>query len=180
MLSIRDENSNDSPGWYGCQVGDESEGDDAVSAVLEKPARKPRTPRAAHPVSPKTKPRDPDAKEIALSVHGLVKRFGDKIAVAGIDLEIEAGSLFGIVGPNGAGKTTTLSMVTGLLKPDAGSVSVHGTDVWSDPVLAKRKLGVLPDQLRLFDRLTGALPTSRRRSVSKIRSIGSSLTTPPE
>ena len=75
--------------------------------------------------------------------------------MAGIDLDVYVGSLCGIVGPNGAGKTTTLSMVTGLLRPDAGMVSVHGTDVWTDPVAAKRKIGVLPDQLRLFDRLTG-------------------------
>jgi ABC-2 type transport system ATP-binding protein len=95
-------------------------------------------------------------REIALRLSGLVKRFGEKTAVAGIDLEIEAGSFFGIVGPNGAGKTTTLSMVTGLLKPDAGSVTVTDIDVWADPIAAKRKLGVLPDRLRLFDRLTGA------------------------
>jgi ABC-2 type transport system ATP-binding protein len=94
-------------------------------------------------------------REVALSIRGLVKRFDNRIAVAGIDLQVYAGSLFGIVGPNGAGKTTTLSMVTGLLKPDAGNVSVQGTDVWTDPVAAKRKFGVLPDQLRLFDRLTG-------------------------
>ncbi|HEV7948641.1 MAG TPA: ABC transporter ATP-binding protein [Glaciihabitans sp.] len=87
---------------------------------------------------------------------GLVKRFGATTAVAGIDLKVTAGSIFGIVGPNGAGKTTTLSMVTGLLRPDAGTVVVHGADVWADPVAAKRNMGVLPDQLRLFDRLTGA------------------------
>jgi ABC-type multidrug transport system ATPase subunit len=97
-----------------------------------------------------------DPREMVLKVTGLVKRFDDKTAVAGIDLEIRAGSFFGIVGPNGAGKTTTLSMVTGLLKPDAGNVVVHGADVWSDPVVAKRTMGVLPDRLRLFDRLTGA------------------------
>ena len=96
------------------------------------------------------------AREIVLKVAGLVKRFDEKTAVAGIDLEIRAGSFFGIVGPNGAGKTTTLSMVTGLLKPDAGHVTVHGADVWSNPVVAKRTMGVLPDRLRLFDRLTGA------------------------
>ena len=109
-----------------------------------------RKPRVRKPTTAAAKPR-----EVALSIRGLVKRFDNKTAVAGIDLEVLAGSLYGIVGPNGAGKTTTLSMVTGLLKPDAGSVFVHGHDVWANPVAAKRKLGVLPDQLRLFDRLTG-------------------------
>ena len=61
-----------------------------------------------------------------------------------------------MVGPNGAGKTTLLSMSTGLLRPDAGSVSISGYDVWSDTVMAKSLIGVLPDGLRLFDRLSGA------------------------
>jgi len=117
-------------------------------------------PGAVRPAARKSRARKPTAsatkqREVALSIRGLVKRFDNKTAVAGIDLEVFAGSLYGIVGPNGAGKTTTLSMVTGLLKPDAGSVFVHGHDVWANPVAAKRKLGVLPDQLRLFDRLTG-------------------------
>jgi ABC-2 type transport system ATP-binding protein len=98
----------------------------------------------------------PRETEVVLRISGLVKRFGDTTAVAGIDLEIEAGSMFGIVGPNGAGKTTTLSMVTGLLRPDAGTVTVHGADVWTNSVVAKRTMGVLPDRLRLFDRLTGS------------------------
>nr|WP_245534486.1 ABC transporter ATP-binding protein [Xylanimonas cellulosilytica] len=92
----------------------------------------------------------------ALSLRGLWKRFGEKIAVAGISLDVPAGSFYGLVGPNGAGKTTTLSMATGLLRPDFGSASVLGTDLWSDTVTAKRRLGVLPDGVRLFDRLTGA------------------------
>ncbi|WP_374193749.1 ABC transporter ATP-binding protein [Glaciihabitans sp. dw_435] len=96
------------------------------------------------------------AREVVLLIEGLVKRFGETTAVAGIDLSIHAGSFFGIVGPNGAGKTTTLSMVTGLLRPDAGRVFVHGADVWANPAAAKRNMGVLPDRLRLFDRLTGA------------------------
>ena len=91
-----------------------------------------------------------------LSIRGLTKRFDDTVAVRAIDLDVPAGSIFGIVGPNGAGKTTTLSMITGLLRPDAGTVTVHGADVWAEPVAAKRQLGVLPDRLRLFDRLTGS------------------------
>jgi ABC-2 type transport system ATP-binding protein len=63
--------------------------------------------------------------------------------------------MFGLVGPNGAGKTTTLSMATGLLRPDAGTAYVLGHDVWSDPAAAKALMGVLPDGVRLFDRLTG-------------------------
>ena len=94
--------------------------------------------------------------EVVLVISGLVKRFGDTVAVDHISVTVPAGSIFGIVGPNGAGKTTTLSMVTGLLRPDGGSVSVHGADVWSDPAVAKRNMGVLPDRLRLFDRLTGS------------------------
>ncbi|MFZ7088272.1 ABC transporter ATP-binding protein [Curtobacterium sp. RRHDQ10] len=77
------------------------------------------------------------------------------MAVDGIDLEVRQGSIFGVVGPNGAGKTTTLSMMTGLLRPDAGEASVLDHDVWADPAAAKRSMGVLPDRLRLFDRLTG-------------------------
>ena len=91
-----------------------------------------------------------------LVVRSLSKSFDDTVAVAEIDLTISAGSFYGIVGPNGAGKTTTLSMITGLLRPDSGSVVVHGADVWTDPAKAKQQMGVLPDRLRLFDRLTGA------------------------
>jgi ABC-2 type transport system ATP-binding protein len=92
----------------------------------------------------------------ALALRGLRKQFGSTVAVDGIDLDIPAGSFYGVVGPNGAGKTTTLSMATGLLVPDAGRVLVHGVDLWADPDTAKPLLGVLPDGLRTFDRLTGA------------------------
>lgn len=91
----------------------------------------------------------------ALQLAGLVKSFGDKTAVAGLDLVVPAGSFFGLVGPNGAGKTTTLSMATGLLRPDAGRAWVHGIEVWEQPVQAKRIIGNLADGVRLFDRLTG-------------------------
>ncbi|KSU79383.1 ABC transporter ATP-binding protein [Pseudarthrobacter enclensis] len=91
----------------------------------------------------------------ALSIRGLAKRFGNKIAVDGISLDVPAGSFYGIVGPNGAGKTTTLSMATGLLRPDFGTALVHGVDVWARPLEAKKLMGILPDGVRLFDRLTG-------------------------
>ena len=91
----------------------------------------------------------------AVLVSGLRKRYGDKVAVDGVDLRIERGAFFGIVGPNGAGKTTTLRMITCLLRPDSGTVIVDGIDVWADPIAAKARFGVLPDDLRLFERLTG-------------------------
>ncbi|WP_309068154.1 ABC transporter ATP-binding protein [Microbacterium sp.] len=91
----------------------------------------------------------------ALELRGLRREFGDKVAVADIDLSVPAGSFYGVVGPNGAGKTTALSMAVGLLRPSAGTAYVQGLDVWSDPVEAKRRLGVLPDGLALPERLTG-------------------------
>src|SRR5580658_4807644 len=94
--------------------------------------------------------------EPAIEVRGLRKSFGAKEAVAGVDLEIAAGSLAGLVGPNGAGKTTSLSMMTGLLRPDAGQVVINGVDVWADPVAAKAIIGVVPAEARLFERLSGA------------------------
>ncbi|MGC5222717.1 ABC transporter ATP-binding protein [Micromonospora sp. DT81.3] len=97
----------------------------------------------------------PSGEAPALSVRGLTKRFGDTVAVDGIDLTVPAGTFYGVVGPNGAGKTTTLSMVAGLLRPDRGHIEVCGLDAAKDPVAAKRLMGVLPDRFRTFDRLTG-------------------------
>lgn len=96
---------------------------------------------------------DPD---LALVARGLAKRYGERVALAGLDLEVPAGSFYGVVGPNGAGKTTALSMATGMLRPDAGRVWLHGVDVWADPLAAKSRVGVLADGVRTFDRLTGA------------------------
>jgi len=111
----------------------------------------------------------------AIEVRRLRKSFGDKEAVAGIDLEITRGSLAGLVGPNGAGKTTSLSMMTGLLRPDDGQIEVNGISVWADPPAAKAIMGVVPAEVRLFERLSGAelleysgrlrgLPASEARS----------------
>ncbi|WP_441005550.1 ATP-binding cassette domain-containing protein [Plantibacter sp. CFBP 8798] len=135
----------------------------APAAAPKRPVGRPAaTPPSAAPSSPaattaqRTEAADDDAHPVVLSISGLVKQFGDTVAVDGVDLEVRRGSFYGIVGPNGAGKTTTLSMVTGLLRPDAGSITVQGVDVWHDPAEAKRAIGVLPDRLRLFDRLTGS------------------------
>ncbi len=97
-----------------------------------------------------------ETADAALALRGLVKRFDTTLAVSGVDLDVPVGSFYGLLGPNGAGKTTTLSMAVGLLRPDAGTAHVLGHDVWADPLAAKRVFGVLPDGVRLFDRLTGA------------------------
>lgn len=85
----------------------------------------------------------------------LTKNLGSHRAVDDLALTVPRGSMFGVVGPNGAGKTTTLSMATGLLRPDGGRVEILGHDVWRDPARAKSLIGVLPDGLRTFDRLSG-------------------------
>ncbi len=118
--------------------------------MSEPPAPPPPPPAPPSPAA--APPADPPA----VAIRGLAKRYGEKVAVAGIDLDVPHGSFFGLVGPNGAGKTTTIRMSTGLLRPDAGGVWIEGVEVWSDPVAAKATIGVLPDEFRLFDRLTGA------------------------
>ncbi|WP_341866760.1 ABC transporter ATP-binding protein [Cryobacterium zongtaii] len=122
----------------------------ATAQRIPPVVRKPMAPRTGASAVIGASPR------VEIAVSGLNKSFGQNVAVADVNLEVRAGSFYGIVGPNGAGKTTTLSMITGLLRPDSGSIQVHGVDVWADPIAAKRTIGVLPDRLRLFDRLTGA------------------------
>ena len=91
----------------------------------------------------------------ALQVQNLWKSFDGVAAVAGIDLAVPAGTFYGLLGPNGAGKSTTLAMATGLLRPDAGAITVDGLDVWADPVAVKARIGVVPETLLLFERLSG-------------------------
>ena len=135
------------------EVESEPEPEPVPEPVAEiEPSSEPETAVAAKRKSRASR----SAPDVVLRVERLTKKYDDTVAVNGIDLEVKVGAFYGIVGPNGAGKTTTLSMITGLLRPDSGTVSVHGADVWADPVVAKRNMGVLPDRLRLFDRLTGA------------------------
>jgi ABC-2 type transport system ATP-binding protein len=93
------------------------------------------------------------AGEIALSVTGLVKRFGDLIAVDGLDLEVRRGEIFGLLGPNGAGKSTTLHCVMGLLDPDGGQVRVGEAGSPLQPSVRAR-MGIAPQDLSLYDALT--------------------------
>jgi len=85
----------------------------------------------------------------------LSKRYRRRYALTDCTLDIPTGHVTGLVGPNGAGKTTSLSMMTGLLRPDMGSVTINGVSVWTDPVSAKAIIGVVPAEVRLFDRLSG-------------------------
>jgi ABC-2 type transport system ATP-binding protein len=89
----------------------------------------------------------------ALEIQGLVKRF-DRPAVDGLDLRVNGGEFYTLLGPNGAGKTTTLRMVTGLLRPDSGAISVFGIDALADPVAAKRIMAWLSDEPMIYDKLT--------------------------
>lgn len=104
------------------------------------------------PVAP---PRVPPQAGAAVEIRGLTKLFDDKVAVDRINLAIPSGSFYGLVGRNGAGKTTTISMVTGMLQPTEGTALIRGIDMWAEPLKAKAHLGVLPDGVHLFDKLTG-------------------------
>jgi ABC-2 type transport system ATP-binding protein len=96
-----------------------------------------------------------DAVVPALTLRHITKTFGELRAVDAIDLTVPAGSFYGLVGPNGAGKTTTLSIIAGLLRADGGAVTINGVDAKKRAREAKKMIGVLPDRLRTFDRLTG-------------------------
>ena len=97
-----------------------------------------------------------NATQPVLELLGLRQQFGQKLAVDDLSLQVPAGTMLGLLGPNGAGKTTTLSKATGLLRPTSGTARVLGHDVWADPAAAKARMGVLPDGVRMFDRLSGA------------------------
>jgi ABC-2 type transport system ATP-binding protein len=90
-----------------------------------------------------------------IEVEGLVKKYGDKAAVDGIDLQVDAGEIFGLLGPNGAGKTTTILTLLGLTEPTAGQVRVCGLDPTRHAVAVKRRTGYLPDSVGFYSDLTG-------------------------
>jgi len=91
----------------------------------------------------------------AIVTQDLLRVFGQKAAVNHLNLVVKRGEFYGFLGPNGAGKSTTIKMMVGLLRPTAGSVLVGGIDVWKDPLQARALMGVLPEYLNLYERLTG-------------------------
>ena len=94
--------------------------------------------------------------EVVLEARGLRKRFGDLVAVDGVDLTIHTGETYGLLGPNGAGKTTTISMIAGLLERDAGEVVVAGEAMTTRSVRAKAAIGLVPQDVAIYPDLTGA------------------------
>ncbi|MBA2392728.1 MAG: ABC transporter ATP-binding protein [Ktedonobacteraceae bacterium] len=93
--------------------------------------------------------------QYAVVTRGLVRTFEQKVAVNHLNLSVRAGEFFGFLGPNGAGKSTTIKMLTGLLRPTSGEAWVSGVDVWHDPLRARSMMGVLPEYLNLYERLSG-------------------------
>jgi len=85
----------------------------------------------------------------------LTRVFGQKVAVNHLNLAVQRGEFFGFLGPNGAGKSTTIKMMVGLLRPTSGTIWVGGVDVWKEPLRARSLMGVLPEYLNLYERLTG-------------------------
>ncbi|MGI8510538.1 MAG: ABC transporter ATP-binding protein [Gemmatimonadaceae bacterium] len=90
-----------------------------------------------------------------IRLSALTKRYGGFTAVAGVDLIVPRGQLFGLLGPNGAGKTTTLRMIAGILQPTSGTVEIAGVDLAQNPMAAKSKLGFIPDRPFIYEKLTG-------------------------
>ena len=93
---------------------------------------------------------------VAISTTGLTRRFGDFVAVQNVNLNVAAGQFYGFLGPNGAGKSTTIKMLTGLLAPTSGSIQVLGMDFATNALEVKRQIGVVPEGMALFGRLTAS------------------------
>src|SRR6201996_4306200 len=93
--------------------------------------------------------------DIAIATQQLTRKFGSLPAVDGIDLRVQAGQFFGFLGPNGAGKSTTIKMLTGLLAPTSGRMELLGLDFQQHAIEVKRQIGVVPEGMGLFERLTG-------------------------
>jgi len=117
-----------------------------------------------------------------IEIKGLSKSYnrGEIKAVENLNLEVKPGEIFGFLGPNGAGKTTTIKMMVGLLRPDQGSVSIKGFDIQKDPIEVKKRIGFVPDQPEVYEKLTGleylefmadAYEVSRERRLERMQEL---------
>ena len=95
-----------------------------------------------------------------ISISNLSKYYGDVVAVDGLNLSIEPGEVFGFIGPNGAGKTTTIRVLVGLLKPTRGSAQISGMDCWANGANLRNRIGYLPGDLYLYQKMTTVLKAS--------------------
>ena len=107
-------------------------------------------------IEDRPEPAAADTTAPVIATQSLTRRFGAQVAVDGLSLEVPAGAFYGFLGPNGAGKSTTINILTGLLAPSGGHAHVLGFHVAHDSLEIKRRIGVVPDGLALFERLTGA------------------------
>ncbi|HEY7020109.1 MAG TPA: ABC transporter ATP-binding protein [Ktedonobacterales bacterium] len=149
---------------------------------MSQPTTQPAAAPNQFPQQPQTFMPPPDA---AVAMYGLTRVFGQKVAVNGLNLAVRRGEFFGFLGPNGAGKSTTIKMLVGQLRPSAGVAYIGGVEVWKRPLEAKALMGVLPEQLNLYERLTGreliefagrlySLPRdeSKRRAAALLQTLG--------
>lgn len=149
---------------------------------MSQPTTQPAAVPNQFPQPPQTFIPPPDA---AVAMYGLTRAFGQKVAVNGLNLAVRRGEFFGFLGPNGAGKSTTIKMLVGQLRPSAGAAYIGGVEVWKRPLEAKALMGVLPEQLNLYERLTGreliefagrlySLPRdeSKRRAAALLQTLG--------
>ncbi len=111
------------------------------------------SPLLSIPAAPPASPVPPSSIPLACETRGLRKSFGANRAVDGLDLRIASGQLYAFLGPNGAGKTTSIRMISGLLRPDAGDIFLHGISLAAHPVAAKRPLAYVPDDPMLYGKL---------------------------
>ena len=113
-----------------------------------------------------------------LSLKNIGKHFGGLSVLEDVSFEVPAGSIYGLIGPNGAGKTTVFNLITGLLAPSAGRMEILGLDLAANPVEVKRQIGVVPEGMALFGRLTGAEARMMVFSPGLVGQVSLSVMTP--